>query len=108
VTTVPFLVGGNGPGAEDRVLDFGDEWLPQSGPLADIAEFRRRAARLQERAADAGRGHIPVTVFGVPPEKGLLAEFAAAGADRCLLALEHMDTSQTLAALDEWARLLPV
>ncbi|MBO0832672.1 MAG: LLM class F420-dependent oxidoreductase [Actinobacteria bacterium] len=39
----PVLVGGNGPGTEDRVLDFGDEWLPQSGRLADMAEFRRRA-----------------------------------------------------------------
>jgi probable F420-dependent oxidoreductase len=103
----PVLVGGNGPGTEDRVLDFGDEWLPQSGPLADIAEFRRRVARLRQRAADAGRGQIPVTVFGVPPDKALLAEFAAAGADRCLLALAHLDASQTLGALDEWAKLIP-
>lgn len=101
------LIGGNGPGAEDRVLDFGDEWLPQSGPLRDIAEFRRRVTQLQQRAADAGRGQIPVTVFGVPPDKALLAEFADAGADRCLLALAHHDTSQTLAALDDWARLIP-
>jgi probable F420-dependent oxidoreductase len=103
----PVLVGGNGPGAEDRVLAFGDEWLPQSGPLADIAEFRRRVMQLRHRAADAGRGQIPVTVFGVPPDKALLAEFAAAGADRCLLALAQLDASQTLAALDEWAELIP-
>jgi probable F420-dependent oxidoreductase len=103
----PVLVGGNGPGAEDRVLDFGDAWLPQSGPLADMAEFRRRVTSLQQRAADAGRGPIPVTVFGVPPDKALLAEFAAAGADRCLLSLDHLDASQTLAVLDDWARLIP-
>jgi probable F420-dependent oxidoreductase len=76
----PVLVGGNGPGAEDRVLDFGDGWLPQTGPLADMAEFRRRVARLRSRAADAGR---------------------------CLLLLEYLDASQTLAALDDWARLIP-
>jgi probable F420-dependent oxidoreductase len=103
----PVLVGGNGPGTEDRVLDFGDQWLPQSGPLADMTEFRRRVTRLRQRAADAGRGPIPVTVFGVPPDKSLLAEFAAAGADRCLLALAHLDGSQTLAALDDWAGLIP-
>jgi probable F420-dependent oxidoreductase len=102
----PVLVGGNGPGTEDRVLDFGDEWLPQCGPLADIAEFRRRVAALRQRAADTGRGPIPVTVFGVPPDKALLEEFAAAGADRCLLPLVHPTASQTLAALDEWARLI--
>jgi probable F420-dependent oxidoreductase len=103
----PVLVGGNGPGTEDRVLAFGDEWLPQSGPFADMTEFRDRVTALQRRALDAGRDRIPVTVFGPPPDKGLLAEFAAAGADRCLLALAHLDASQTLAALDEWARLLP-
>jgi alkanesulfonate monooxygenase SsuD/methylene tetrahydromethanopterin reductase-like flavin-dependent oxidoreductase (luciferase family) len=83
-THPPVLVGGNGPGTEGRVLAFGDEWLPQFGPLADMAGFRRRVTALRQRAADAGRGRIPVTVFGVPPDQGLLAEFAAAGADRCL------------------------
>jgi probable F420-dependent oxidoreductase len=102
----PVLVGGNGPGSENRVLDFGDGWLPQSGPLADMAEFRRRVTELRRRGAEAGRGPIPVTVFGVPPDKALLAEFAAAGADRCLLALAHLNASQTLAALDDWARLI--
>lgn len=48
-----------------------------------------------------------VLAFGVPPDKGLLAEFAAAGADRCLLALAHLDASQTLATLDDWTRLIP-
>jgi hypothetical protein len=62
---------------------------------------------LRHRAADAGRGRIPVTVFGVPPDKALLAEFAAAGADRCLLALADLDASRTLAELDDWAGLLP-
>ena len=99
-------LGGNGPGTEDRVLAFGDEWLPQSGSLADMAEFRRVSA-LRRRAADAGRGPVRVTVFGVPPDKALLAEFAAAGADRCLLALAHLDASETLAALDQWAGLIP-
>jgi probable F420-dependent oxidoreductase len=103
----PVLVGGNGPGTEDRVLAFGDEWLPQCGPLADVAEFRQRVTALRQRAADAGRGRIPVTVFAAPPRKGLLEEFADAGADRCLLALAYLDPSQTLAALDDWAGLIP-
>lgn len=103
----PVLVGGNGPGSENRVLDFGDEWLPQCGPLADMAEFRRRVEALRRRAAEAGRGPIPVTVFGVPPDQALLAEFAAAGADRCLLALADLDASETLAVLDDWAGLIP-
>jgi probable F420-dependent oxidoreductase len=98
----PVLVGGNGPGSEDRVLDFGDEWLPQSGPFADIAEFQRRVAALREKAGRA----VPVTVFGVPPRKQLLAEFAAAGADRCLLPLTSLAQKDTLESLDEWAGLI--
>jgi probable F420-dependent oxidoreductase len=103
----PVLVGGNGPRTEDRVLDFGDAWLPQCGLLADIGEFRRRATSLRQRAADAGRGPIPITVFGVLPERGLLDELAAAAADRCLLALENQPAAETLATLDEWAQLIP-
>lgn len=45
-------------------------------------------------------------VFGVPPDKVLLTEFAAAGADGCLLPLAHLDASQTLAVLDDWAGLI--
>ena len=101
----PVLVGGNGPGSEDRVLDFGDEWMPQSGPLADVAEFRRRVASLRERAEAAGRGPIRVTVFGVPPDIGLLNEFAEAGADRCLLSLTGLDARETMTKLDDWTGL---
>ena len=63
----PVLVGGNGPGTEDRVLAFGDGWLPQCGGLAGIAELKRRAATLRQRAAELGRGRIPITVFNAPP-----------------------------------------
>ncbi len=93
---------GTAPVPEDRVLDFGDEWLPQSGPFADIAEFQRRVTALREKAGRA----VPVTVFGVPPRKQLLAEFAAAGADRCLLPLTSLTQKDTLESLDEWAGLI--
>jgi probable F420-dependent oxidoreductase len=103
----PVLVGGNGPGTENRVLDFGDGWLPQAGLLAGAGEFKQRAGSLRERAADAGRGPIPITLFEVEPERQVLDAFASAGADRCLLALEQwMTADQTLAALDEWAQLV--
>jgi probable F420-dependent oxidoreductase len=103
----PVLVGGNGPGTEDRVLEFGDQWFPQCGQLADVEEFRRRAASLRQRAADRGRGPIAITVFGVRPDRRLIDQLGAAGADRCLLPLWDRSADQTLAALDEWAKLIP-
>ncbi|WP_053204382.1 LLM class F420-dependent oxidoreductase [Jiangella muralis] len=101
----PVLVGGNGPGVEDRVLAFGDGWFPQCDGLADVDELSRRVAALRRRAADAGRGPIPVTVFNPPPDKRLLDGLAAGGIDRCLLLLPAGPESELLGTLDEWAPL---
>jgi probable F420-dependent oxidoreductase len=101
----PVLVGGNGPGTEDRVLEFGDAWLPQCGPLDSVEELERRIGALRRRAADAGRGAIPVTLFGAIPERPMLEAFAGAGVDRCLLPLPPGDASALLATLDQWAPL---
>ncbi|KAA2261095.1 LLM class F420-dependent oxidoreductase [Solihabitans fulvus] len=98
---VPVLVGGNGPGAEDRVLDYGDEWLPQCGPLATVDELRERIDRLRDRA---GR-RVPVTLFGVPNDRGLLDQFAESGVDRCLLPVRG-DESAVLSTLDDLGTLL--
>jgi probable F420-dependent oxidoreductase len=102
----PVLVGGNGPGTEDRVLAFGDGWLPQCGPLSDVEELARRISVLRRRAGDAGRGPVPVTLFGAVPSAEMLGAFAAAGVDRCLLILGPGDPGAMLAQLDEWAALL--
>jgi probable F420-dependent oxidoreductase len=102
----PVLVGGNGPGTEDRVLDFGDGWLPQCGPLESVDELRRRIEALRQRAADAGRAQPPVTLFSVPPRRSLLDEFAAAGVDRCLLPVVNDSAADTLSTLDTHATVL--
>ena len=99
----PVLVGGNGPGTEDRVLAFGDGWLPQCGPLESVEELARRVTSLRRRAERAGRGPVPVTLFGALPR--LLGEFAEAGVDRCLLTLGPADAGALLSTLDEWAEL---
>jgi probable F420-dependent oxidoreductase len=101
----PVLVAGNGPGAEDRVLAFGDGWFPQGGLLSDVDELHRRAVRLRQRAADAGRDSIPITVFDAPPDDELLDAYAAAGVDRCLLLLPAGSSAEILSTLDKWAAL---
>jgi probable F420-dependent oxidoreductase len=101
----PVLVGGNGPTTEDRVLAYGDGWLPQCGRLASVAELRERAERLWQRAAEAGRGRIPITVFGVPEDRALLTEFAEIGVDRCLFLVQDRPQDRLLATLDRLAEL---
>lgn len=99
----PVLVGGNGPGSEDRVLAFGDGWLPQCGPLSSVEELTERIATLRRRAADLGRETVPVTLFGAIPDARMLRAFAHAGVDRCLLTLRH--GPNVIDTLDEWVEL---
>jgi probable F420-dependent oxidoreductase len=72
----PILVGGNGPTVLDRVLDFGDAWMPNhvDGVLEAIAELRRRGQ-------EAGRD-IPVIVMSPPPKPEVLERYAQAGVER--------------------------
>jgi probable F420-dependent oxidoreductase len=102
----PVLIGGNGPGAEDRVLEFGDGWLPQCGPLASVAELHTRVSALQQRAADAGHARIPVTLFGIPHDPELVAQLAETGVDRCLFPVRDDTTNGLMRTLDELATLV--
>jgi probable F420-dependent oxidoreductase len=101
----PVLVAGNGPGTEDRVLAFGDGWFPQNGLLSDVDELHRRAVSLRQRAADAGRDSVPITVFDAQPDDELLDAYAAAGVDRCLFLLRAGSAAEILSTLDKWAPL---
>lgn len=100
---LPVLVGGMGPTVEDRILSVGDGWLAESAPLEELDEFADRVARLQQRAAEAGRGRIPITMFDAPSEAGMVERYAAAGIDRCLFQLPNGDTSEVARALDRLA-----
>lgn len=104
--SVAVLVGGNGASVEDRVLDFGDGWMPQCGPLESVDELRTRIERLQRRAAEAGRGPIPVTLFAPPYDRALIDQFIEAGVDRCLLAVREPDEAAMLSRLDALAALI--
>ena len=72
------VVGGNGEKVLDRVLRYGDAWAPQHRH-GNIVE---RIPELRRRAEEAGRGRIPVTIFGVPADAAVLASYREAGADR--------------------------
>ncbi|MCL4421754.1 MAG: LLM class F420-dependent oxidoreductase [Actinobacteria bacterium] len=100
----PVLVGGNGPGVLDRVVDFGDEWMPNRVPDLDI--LGRRIAELQERAGAAGRDRIPVTIFGASTSRPDLERYGEIGVDRCLLAVPSTGQDEVLRRLDAHAALI--
>ncbi len=91
----PVLVGGDGPTVLDRVLRFGDGWMPEHTPEGGIVE---RAAELSDRA---GRP-VDVTVMGVPADPAALAPLEEAGIRRVLHWLPSAQRSGVEAALDRY------
>ena len=75
----PVMVGGNGARVLDRVLAFGDEWMPNRMSDEDLAA---RIEELQARASEVGRGRIPVTVVGFPADAARIEAVAGIGVDR--------------------------
>ena len=75
----PVMVGGNGARVLDRVLAFGDEWMPNRMSDSDLAE---RIASLSVRASEIGRDRIPVTVVGFPADAARIEAIARIGVDR--------------------------
>ncbi len=75
----PVMVGGSGPRVLDRVLAFGDEWMPNRMSDEDLAA---RIEELGVRASEADRGRIPVTVVGFPADAARIEAVAGIGVDR--------------------------
>ncbi|WP_300007290.1 LLM class F420-dependent oxidoreductase [Pseudonocardia sp.] len=106
----PVLIGGGGPTVLDRVLSHGDGWIPLRVPVDELAAFAERIAELRRRAADAGRGDLPVTLYGAARTPEAVASYAAAGVDRLLFELTDPGpdaAGATLAELDTLADLRP-
>jgi probable F420-dependent oxidoreductase len=95
----PILVGGTGPKALDRVLGYGDVWMPNR--VAEPADLKPRIAELRERA---GR-HFPVTYFGADPTDEFVSALADAGVDRALLQLPDGDADTVLPLVEQYAEL---
>jgi probable F420-dependent oxidoreductase len=89
----PILVGGNGPTVLDRVLRFGDAWMPNviddDALLAQIAELRERAGR-----------PVPVTLNAAPRRPERLARYLEAGVDRAIFYLPQRDRDALEQRLD--------
>ncbi|MEB3370519.1 LLM class F420-dependent oxidoreductase [Saccharopolyspora mangrovi] len=100
---LPVLVGGMGPTVEDRVLAFGDGWMAECVTPEEVDVFAARVDKLQQRAADAGRARVPISLFDASTEDGMPERYAAAGVDRCLFQLPDGDASEVTRELDRLA-----
>lgn len=100
----PILVGGDGPTTFDRVIEFGDEWMPIPG--RGEVPFAERMAELNRRAEEAGRGKIPVSLYGVPPRPEVLNHYAEIGVNRVMFWLPPVAKDEALGHLDRYAETM--
>jgi probable F420-dependent oxidoreductase len=98
----PVLVGGNGTRVLDRVLEYGDEWMPN---MRDLDALGPRIAELRERAQAAGRDRIPVTYFGALGREDTVEALLAAGVDRCLFMLPPVGADDNLPRIERYAAI---
>jgi probable F420-dependent oxidoreductase len=99
----PVLVGGVGEKVLDRVVAYGDAWIPNR--VKSPEDLAPRIAELQRRAEEAGRDPIPVTVFGAKSEVRLLERLRDAGVTRSLFYLPPGEPGEIEAALDRLAEV---
>jgi probable F420-dependent oxidoreductase len=97
----PILVGGNAEHVLDRVVAFGDEWMPNR-----VSGLRERIARLNDLAREAGRGPFPVTLSGARPDPELIERGEEVGIHRCTFYIRPADEHETERQLDELASTL--
>jgi probable F420-dependent oxidoreductase len=99
----PILVGGTGEKVLDRVLAFGDEWMPNR--VEDPEALGDRIAELERRAQEAGRGRVPVSVFGAKRDPGFVERLGAAGVNRCFFYVDPVEPAEVERQLDDLTKL---
>src|SRR5262249_49965441 len=101
----PIIVGGDGATTFDRVVEYGDGWMPilrgGHNPVERIPELR-------ERLRPAGRdpGSVPVSIFFAPPKRPALDALEAAGVERAIFGLPSEGRETILPRLDAYAAAL--
>jgi probable F420-dependent oxidoreductase len=99
----PILMGGGGPHARQRAVDFDGHWLP----IVGRDSIEESLADLKARAEKAGRDPATVTVslFGASPDEGKLAAWRALGIERAIFRVPSASRNEVLPLLDRFAAL---
>jgi alkanesulfonate monooxygenase SsuD/methylene tetrahydromethanopterin reductase-like flavin-dependent oxidoreductase (luciferase family) len=101
----PILIGGDGATTFDRVVEYGDGWMPIMRPNQNPVD---KIPALRERLKQAGRDPktAPVSIFFAPPKKEGLDKLAAAGVDRAIFGVPSEARDSVLPRLDALAKLI--
>ena len=88
---VPVILGGHAKNVLSRVIRYGDGWLPNRADPAQVEESRKI---LDTLAAERGRdpSSISISVYGQKADRDVVQSFMNAGADRVVVAPQHVAT----------------
>ena len=99
----PVLIGASTRWARQRVVDWGDGWIPN---VTEPAFVERGLNDIRGRAEEAGRdiSSLDVSIFGA--QEDALDEYERIGATRCIFRLPHAGDDIVLPELDRLAKLI--
>jgi probable F420-dependent oxidoreductase len=100
----PILIGGNGRGAPDRVLTYGDEWLPNN--IGDGPKLRARIEKLRLRAREEAGRDVGVTLHVAPTDKAELEAYEQSGVGRGIFLLPPAPLAELEPRLDRYASVI--
>ena len=107
----PIIMGGDGPRTFDRVVEFGDGWMPIYGRATSSGgpSFPEKIKILKQRVADAGRdsASVSVSVFGAHADTEMVEKLQEYGVDRAVFGLPPAASDVILPLLDRYAELIP-
>ncbi len=99
----PILLGGDVPQAMHRVVEYADGWLPHPGRGGSDVERVREFHRLCE---EAGRGKLPVIMFGTTPDPKQVEGFQEAGVVGTVFRVPPVGADEVLPYLQQCAEVM--
>jgi probable F420-dependent oxidoreductase len=100
----PIIVGGNGRRVLDRVIAYGDEWMPNR--IGAPEELGERVERLGRMAADAGRATPKVSLYAAPAKPAEIQRYETVGVSRYVLYVPPVQHPEAEERLDHLARVV--
>ncbi len=100
----PVILGGHAKNVLERVVEWGDGWLPNRATPAEVEMSRNKLGAM---AKQAGRDPAKITIsaFGQPADRDLVRRFLDAGATRVIIRPPAAKTEQEMQkALEDIAR----